>query len=174
MKIGMGMRRNAGWALVVVGAALFQTTWMDAIRFLGATPDLAILLVVFFALVDGEERAMYTGLLSGVFQDVAGDVVLGHHVLALVLVAYAAGRFTKRLVTDHPAVKVLLVFIASLLYGVLFTFILFVQQPQIPAFGMILTRVIPGAFYTALGTPIVFLLLDRLFARWLVPRGANV
>lgn len=165
------MRRLLIWALIVVGTALVQTTWLDALRFQGAVPDLTLLLVMYIALVDGEERAMMTAVLGGVFQDVSSDMVLGHHVLSLVLIGYAAGRTATRLVTEHPAIKVALVFAGGLLNGVLFTAILFVQQPHIHAWNRILTGVVPEAFYTALVTPLLFGALDRVLARPLASQG---
>lgn len=161
----MALRRNIGWAVVVVAAALVQTTWLDAIKFQGVLPDLTLLLIVFFAITDGEERAMYTGVLGGIYQDVAGNTALGHHVLCHVIVGYAVGRLAKRLVLDHPVIKVGLTMGASLADGLLFTVIQYVQNPAMSALRMIVATVVPGAFYTALMTPLVFLALSRAFRR---------
>ena len=159
------MRKNILWAVAVVTAVLIQTTWLDAIRLQGVLPDLTLLLVVFFAVTDGEERAMFTGVLGGIYQDVAGEAVLGHHVLCNVVAAYAVGRLSRRLVLDHPVVKVGLVGAASLLHGALYLSIQYVQSPALPVLHRILNSVVPGAFYNALVTPIVFGILAWLFAR---------
>ena len=151
------------WAVVVIGAALIQTTWPDAVKLQGVLPDLTLLLVVYFAIADGEERAMFTGVLGGMYQDVAGNAVLGHHILCNVVVGFSVGRLATRLVTEHPAVKVGLVVCASLVHGILYTAILYVQEPDVGALHTLVTSVVPGAFYTALMTPIVFLVLTRLF-----------
>ena len=157
------MRRNILWAVIVVATALVQTTWLDAIRLQGVLPDLTLLLVVYFAIADGEERAMFTGVLGGLYQDVAGNAVLGHHIVCHVIVGYVAGRVAQRLITEHPAVKVGLVLCAGVLRGVLFTCIQYVQTPDMSAIHTILATVLPGAFYTALVTPIVFVVLARSF-----------
>ena len=160
------MRKNIMWAVIVVTAALIQTTtWPDAIRIAGVVPDLTLLLVVYFAVNEGEERAMFTGVLAGVFQDVASKATLGHHVLCLVLIGYAVGRLTTRLITEHPAIKAGLVFAAGLVNGIVYTAILYVQEPGLTAVRTIATKVIPTAFYTALVTPLVFLLLSKCFRR---------
>ena len=159
------MKKNLLWALVVIASALVQTTLLDTIKLQGVLPDLIVVVVVYFAIADGEERAMFSGVLGGLYQDVAGDAVLGHHVLCNVVVGYAAGRLATRLITEHPAVKIGLVFSASLIHGLLFTGILYVQQPAISAVRTIASSVIPGAFYTALVTPVVFGVLARLFHR---------
>jgi rod shape-determining protein MreD len=150
---------------VIILAALLESTVLHRMRIQDVLPDLTLLLVVYFALQDGEERAMFTGVLGGIMKDVAGNARLGHNVLALVIVGYLAGRLSKRLVTDHPAVKAGLVFVASLTYGVIFVTVQYVQEPSIGATYQILTNRVPTAFYTALVTPVVFLLLDKMFRR---------
>lgn len=167
------MRRNIRWAAVTIVAALIQTTWLDAIRFQGVLPDLILLLVVYFAIADGEERAMFTAVLGGIYQDVAGNYSLGHNILCLAIVGYIVGRVSTRLIIENPAVKAGLVLLASIAHGVLFTFILYVQKPHISAVYTISASVVPGAFYTALLTPLVFLVLAWSFHRDdLLKRGA--
>ncbi len=157
------MRKNILWAVITIAAALIQTTWLDAIRIQGVLPDLTLLVVLYFAISEGEERAMFTGLLGGLCQDVTGNSVLGHHILCNVVVGYIVGRVAHRLITEHPAVKVGVVFCASIINGALFTFIQYVQTPHMSASRTILATVLPGAFYTALMTPVVFYVLDRCF-----------
>jgi rod shape-determining protein MreD len=157
------MRRNLLWAAIVIAASLIQMTWLDAIRIQGVLPDLTLLLVLYFAISDGEERAMFTGVLGGLCQDVTGNAVLGHNILCNVVVGYAMGRASRRLITEHPAVKVAVVFLATVIHGILFTCIQYVQTPYISATRTILATVLPGAFYTALATPVVFYVLDRCF-----------
>jgi len=157
------MRRNLLWAIAVTAAALIETTWLKSISVMDVTPNLTLLMVIYFAITEGEERAMFTGALGGMFQDVARSAVLGHHVLCLVIVGYASGRIATRLVTEHPAVKAGLVFCASIVFGLLQILVQYVQDPGLEAMHNIIARVVPGAFYTALFTPILFFLLDRSF-----------
>jgi rod shape-determining protein MreD len=157
------MMKNGIWLIAVVGTALVQTTWPDFLKIQEAVPDLTLLLVVFFGIIEGEERAMYTGLIGGIYQDVASNAVLGHHVICLVIVGYLVGRISVRLITEHPAIKVGLAFAAGFLSGTLFTFIQYVQQPDISATYQIVTSVVPSAFYTALLTPLLFLVLGWVF-----------
>jgi len=145
------------WIVLVTGAALVQTTWLRAIAVREAVPDLILVLVVYAAITEGEERAMFTGLLGGIFQDVSGGAVLGHHVLCLVLVGFVVGRLTTRLITEHPAVKIALVFSAAFLHGLLYTCIEYVQHPGSRPMHQILAGVIPGTFYTAVFSPVIFL-----------------
>lgn len=165
------MRKNALWLLLIVVAVALQATWVEAIGVRGVMPDLMLLLVVYFAVNDGDERAMLTGALGGVFQDVVTDKVLGHHVLCYVVVAFVVGRVGERLITDHPAVKVGLVFLSGIVMGLLFVAIGYVQDPGSSALYVILANVVPSAFYTAVLTPAVFLVLDRSRRRHAAMQG---
>ncbi|HIJ73078.1 MAG TPA: rod shape-determining protein MreD [Candidatus Hydrogenedentes bacterium] len=171
------MRKNALWLILVVIAALIQTTWLKAIAIRGVEPNLILVLVVYFAIASGEERGMFTGVLGGAFQDVSGASILGHHVVCLVLVGYGVGRLTTRLITEHPAVKVAVVFTAALTNGLLYTFIEYVQSPGSNPISKILAGVIHATFYTALLSPVVFLLVylveQRLGRAKPKPRGAT-
>lgn len=166
------MTKNIIWFITIALTSLVQTTWPDFLKFQEVVPDLPLLLVVYFGIADGEERGMYTGLVGGIYQDVAGNTVLGHHVLCLVAVGYLTGRMSMRLITEHPAVKAGLVFFAGLLHGVLYTLIGYVQNPANGAVYPIVASVIPAAFYTALITPLAFFLLDWLFRRREAHAGA--
>ncbi len=159
------MRKNCVWAAFVIAAALIETTWLEAIRIRGVLPDLVLISVVYFALSDGEERAMFTAVLGGLFQDVASNATLGLNVLCLALVGFAAGKMTTRLVTEHPAVKAGLTCSACLLNGLLRTAIQFLQNPDMNAWHAVVSVVIPSTFYTAVFSPIVFYMLDGLFRR---------
>lgn len=160
-----GILRGIVWFVAVLAAALLQATWPDMLKLQGVVPDLVLLMVVFFALVEGEERAMYTAVLGGIYQDVATNAVLGHHVFCLVVVAYGIGRMSNRLVTEHPAIKAGLVLMGGIVEGIIYVAILYVQNPGIGAMTMIIASAVPSAFYTAMLTPLAFPVLARLFQR---------
>ena len=54
------MLRNIAWVVVVVCAALIQTTWPDFLKIQGVTPELVLMLVVYFAIASGEEQSIRT------------------------------------------------------------------------------------------------------------------
>ncbi|MCH7960376.1 MAG: rod shape-determining protein MreD [Candidatus Hydrogenedentes bacterium] len=155
------MRKTLIWVLLIVTAAIVEATWLGALRFQGVLPDLILLLVVYVAIVGTPERAMATGLLGGLFQDVAADSSLGHHVICLVIVGFVVGKLSRRLITDSPAVKVGLVFGAGLLHGIIYVTVSYVQNPDMNALHAIAVSVIPRSFYTALLTPIFYFMLNQ-------------
>ncbi len=157
------MRDYLFWVIAVLLAALLQTNWPEILRLQDVSPDIVIVLVVYFAIAYGEERAMFTGVIGGLYQDVAVNTTLGHHVLCYVLIGYAAGRLATRLISEHAAVKAGLVLFAGFFQGVAYIAIQYVQQPQRGMLYPILNTAAPIAFYSAIITPVVFMIADRIF-----------
>jgi len=157
--------RHLAWLATVIFFALVQTNWPEALKLQEVVPDLVLIMVVYYAIAEGEERAMFTGLVGGLYQDVAVHTVLGHHVICHVIVGYTVGRVSTRLITEHAAIKAGLVLLASLGQGLLFMFILYVQQPQRGMLYPLLNAAVPCAFYTAAAAPFLFLLLDTVMGR---------
>jgi len=153
------MRTNLVWALAVVLTALLEAKWPYLLRVQSVVPQLVLVLVVYFAITEGEERAMFTGLLGGLFKDVATDAAVGHSVLCLVIVGYFMGTAAKRLITDNPAVKAGAVFCASVTYGLLYIAVDYLQRTEGGGASMLFTALLPQAFYTALATPLLFLIM---------------
>lgn len=160
----MMVRANLYWVVLVLTTALVEVTWLRAIRIGDVVPDLVLLLVVYFAMTSGPERAMFTGALGGVFQDVAADTGLGHHVLALVIAGYAGGMLANRLIIESPAVKAGMVLCACVVHGLTYVAVDFIQNPELDAYDAILVSMIPRTFYTMVVTPILFIPLDRVLA----------
>lgn len=169
------MRKHLLWVMVTILAAMLETTWLQHISLLRVVPDLTLLVVLYFAMNYGEERAMLTGAIGGIINDIASNETLGFYVLCHVVIGYAAARVSARLITEHPAAKATLVFCASIMFGLLDIAVRYVLDPSIPALNTIIAKVVPGSFYTALFTPVVFFLLDRMFRKpreWKLSKGA--
>jgi len=78
-------------AATVLTALLLQDTVMTRLPLPGAAPDLLLVLVVAFAVVEGPLSGMTTGFIAGVLADSLSDHSLGRLALAYAVVGYAAG-----------------------------------------------------------------------------------
>ncbi len=151
------------WIIIIFILSVLQTSWPDILRVQGVIPDLGLIMVIYFALFYGEERAMFTGVFAGIYQDIASNTTLGHHVLCLVITGFIFGKLSGRLISEHPAIKSALVFAGALLHGILFNLIVYLQDPYTNLFYVIFINTVPSAFYSALMTPIIFWLLQQIF-----------
>ncbi|MBP9002777.1 MAG: rod shape-determining protein MreD [Candidatus Hydrogenedentes bacterium] len=158
---GAFWKRTLWWLASTVLMALIQTSWPESLKLQETAPDLVLVLVVFYAMRDGEEKAMFTGLVGGLYQDIAVDTVLGHHVLAYVCVGFLAGTLSLRLVTEHPIVKAGLVFLAGLTQTALFCLIQYLQEPARGLLVPWLAMGVPASSYSALVSPLLFIVAGR-------------
>lgn len=87
----MTARRLLLGAVTVVTALLLQTTVLARLPLPGGVPDLLLVVVVGFALVEGPLSGTVTGFLTGLLADLGADHELGRSALVYALVGYAAG-----------------------------------------------------------------------------------
>ena len=99
----MTPRRLLLGAVTVVTALLLQTTVLARLPLPGGAPDLLLVLVVAFALVEGPLSGAVTGFVAGLLADLGADHELGRLALVYVLVGYAAGLLAE----DRPRSSVL-------------------------------------------------------------------
>jgi rod shape-determining protein MreD len=99
--------RFALGAATVLTALLLQTTVVTRLSLPGDAPDLLLVLVVAFALVEGPLSGMVTGFVAGGLADLMSDHAVGRLALAYVIVGYLTG-----LASDDADRSVLLPFFA--------------------------------------------------------------
>ena len=87
----MTLRRFLLGAASVLTALLLQGTVIDRLPLPGTAPDLLLLLVVSFALVEGPVSGVVTGFVAGLLADAGSDHAFGRLALAYVLVGYVVG-----------------------------------------------------------------------------------
>jgi rod shape-determining protein MreD len=85
------MRRLLLGAAAVVTALLLQATVLARLPLPGVVPDLVLVVVVAFALVEGPRSGTLTGFAAGLLADLGADHALGRLALVYALVGYLAG-----------------------------------------------------------------------------------
>lgn len=95
--------------LSVVTAIVVQASLLSRLTFLGARPDLLLVVVVCFALYDGPLAGTVTGFTAGLTADLLSDHPVGILALVLCLTGWAAGTvrdFYDRFSTVTPMIVV--------------------------------------------------------------------
>ena len=87
----MTLRRFLLAAAMVLTALLLQDTVVTKLPLPGAAPDLLLVLVVAYALVEGPLSGMTTGFVAGLLADSLADHQLGRLALVYAVVGYATG-----------------------------------------------------------------------------------
>jgi len=101
------LRRFLLGAATVLTALLLQATVVERLPLPGVAPDLLVILVVAYALVEGPLSGLTTGFIAGLLADASADHALGRLALAYTVVGYLVG-----LIEDDRDRSVLLPFLA--------------------------------------------------------------
>lgn len=136
--------------------AIIQTNIIGYIDVLNIKPNLFIVLIASFALLNGAFEGAVIGLIAGFIQDIIlGNSVGGYTLLGMYL-GIAVGALNKRFVKDNLFVAIPFVFLATIVYEAVFYFFatfLFGQTDIIYAISKI---IFPEALYNAIAAILFF------------------
>jgi rod shape-determining protein MreD len=168
-----GVRRavltGAILALALIVVIIAEINWPTQLQFGQAKPDLMLLLVLYCAFSGGPAAAMGVGFAGGLLQDTFSAVPLGLNVFCKVLIGYVVGMVGRRLVTEHPIVMTLIVFVASLCEAALVVLLSFLYEDHVSVKFMFLHIGVPMAFYNSILAPLCFYCADRLRVKLALP-----
>lgn len=128
-------------AVILLAAALLQSTLAAHIRILGAAPDFALIIVVCVALLKGSEIGAVFGFLAGALVSVALIEPLGLSAFVFVLVGFFAGRYAETADLSAGFAPLVGVFAGAFVANVLFAVAQFLLAREVP-FGFFLWRVL--------------------------------
>jgi len=164
-----GARRGAAATLalaaIIIVIVVLETHWPTVLRFGGAKPDLMLLLVLYYAFSEGPSKALGVGFIGGFLEDVFSAGPLGLHVFCKVLIGYVVGVIGTRLVTEHPIVMTIIVFLSTICEVALVVLLGFLYRDQVPVKFMFLHVGVPMAFYNSVLAPVCFYFADRARAK---------
>lgn len=166
------LRALVGLVAVVVALGL-QTSLFPHLAWNGVVPNLVLLVVVAAALTRSPQFALVLGFTAGVLMDVVppADHLAGRWALALVVVAWVAGRMRHE---TRPSVPAVLATVAASSFVGTSVFALTGLLLRDPAIGVteMLGVVFAALVWDLVLTPVVLPLMMKLFD--LVPeRGAE-
>lgn len=150
-------------ALVLVTAALLQTTLFPFLTLAGFRPDLLLLVTVAFALRDGATTGLRVGFAAGLLADLLlSQSAVGLSALVLTGVGYTVGLARPYLAQESVTAPLIMAFMAGALgtagYGVLSRLL----GDERFTGALILQASLFVAVYNTLLSPIVMGVIDRL------------
>jgi rod shape-determining protein MreD len=159
---------GAPWWIVIpllLLAAVAQTSLLPAMGFVAVRPDLVLQVVVVWAVMRGVREALPWAFAGGVLLDIMSGAPFGTSALALVLVAFCASVGQMSVFRSHLLLPLLAVFWSSVLYGIIFLFLLRTHQYPVPWLATLGEIVIPNAVLNTVCTPLTYALLHQLERR---------
>jgi rod shape-determining protein MreD len=146
-------------------AALAQSSFFPALGFVPVRPDLVLQMVVIWTLLRGWRQGLAWGFVGGLMLDLFSGAPFGTATLALLLVAFCCSAGSVSAFRDNPLLPVVLVFWATVLYGLLFLFLLRTHEVPVPWIGMMRQVVVPNAIVNTALSPLTFWFLSRIERR---------
>lgn len=125
------MYRVGVLALLLAGALLFQATLLELIRFY-IKPDLILILVIFFALINGARPGVMFGAAAGLLQDLVFGRFLGINLIALSITALVVGHLENKVFKENLLVPILVVFLGSFFHAGLMLALQFLAGVHLP------------------------------------------
>lgn len=159
--------------LVLVTAAILQTSLLPFLSMSGFRPDLLLLVTIAFALKDGLLTGLRVGFAAGVLVDLLlNESPVGLTALVYVGVAYAVGTARPFLAPDSWTAPVILSVMGTLVgvagYGLLSAVL--AEDPI--AIGLVVQASLVSAIYALLLAPVVFGLVRRLSEQFPVEQSS--
>lgn len=154
-----------GLLLGLAFVVLVQATLLPRVRFLGAQPNLLLVLVVSWSLVSGVAEGLVFAFLAGLAMDVVAGLPLGTSPLALMPVCFLAVIGRNSVYVNNIWLPVLLVALATPLEGWLMLFLRQLHGVPVDWAGASSRVILPALVLNVLLTIIVVRLMRR-FGGW--------
>lgn len=146
-------------ALITAVALVLQGT--DIIAIAGKKPDLIFIFVIYTGYSFGSFNGQLVGFIGGLFHDSISRSPLGFLTLPKVVLGFVAGMFGRAVVKNNVFTVMLLIFIASVLKGILTLFLAYIFHQALLV--SVIQIILPEAFYNAVISPPLFFIFDKIF-----------
>ncbi|HWQ76087.1 MAG TPA: rod shape-determining protein MreD [Syntrophomonas sp.] len=107
-------------------SVFLQTTIFADISIRGVVPDLVLVFVIFYALLNGANKGVVYGLLCGLLEDLYTGRFIGMNAVSKAATAYIIGKFRRRVFTENLGVGIFCVIIGSMINALINLILAFV------------------------------------------------
>jgi len=165
------MVKSVIWTVVFIFvAAVLQSTLLSHIALYRAVPDLALVILVYTAYVNGLMTGQLSGFFGGLTLDLISAAPIGLNALVRTLIGALAGLIRGKVILDYFLVPMILCAMATLLKAAILFLLSLVFQGAVPAYPLAAPTLWAELALNTLSAPIVFAFLRR-FNTLLVGKG---
>ncbi len=161
------MKRNRGikvkiliYTTLVILALILQTTLFASWSFLIVVPDLILVLVVLFSLINGPTFGAKFGFFSGLGTDLLVGEMIGLGALTKMIIGITVGLLSKRFYKENYIIPFISVVIATVIDQLLYVLGMLLFGRTISLFVVLKKFILPLLVYNGILTLLLYL---RLF-----------
>jgi rod shape-determining protein MreD len=154
----------AAWFLAVLNVSV-----MPYIEVLGVTPHLTLIFAACWAVVRGEDEALFVVPLAAILTDLTSSDPVGTSLLAFAPLVPLAGLARTQAIDSDFLPSAAVVAVGSLAYGIIYVAVMLLVGHSVDLGYALIHFVLPAAVVNALFTPIVYLPI-----RWLSTESRSV
>lgn len=154
------IRKYSVYFLIVVITGLFQVVLVKFFSVGGITPDLLLILCIWFSLSEGQLKGLFFAFVVGTYFDIISFDVIGTNTLAKITAALIAGWFfgENKINRNLGTYRfIIIVFIASFFHNIIYYFI-HIEFSQISFIPFFFKYGVAISTYTSIVTLIPMLL----------------
>lgn len=146
--------------------AILQTTLVPSLAIWSVFANLPLLVVVSWGLLRGPREGALWGFIAGLMVDLLSGAPFGAATVSLIVVGFLAGLGETTVFRARVALPMIVMFLATIVYELLFLLIVSISGQWVAWLDSVFRLVIPSAILNAVLTPIVFLTMSWLYARF--------
>jgi len=153
-------------------AILLQSTVFSFYSIKGTLPDLVLVFVVFFALINGARGGTIYGFLCGLFEDLYLGRFIGVNALSKAFTAYLVGHFQDRVFKENILVAMITVLLSTFINSLLFFFLaLFTHDIFNVDMNIVVAVIYQSIYNTVLAIPLYLWYYNSSYQGILRPTG---
>ena len=157
----MRTRRIVVLILALVVAVVAQSTVASRPIVSGARPDLVLLIVVTFSVVQGVSEGLLAGILGGVAVDLMSGVPFGSATIGMGLVGLLTGLGDTNVYRANLLIPLVAVFLATVVYHSFLMLSLQANGRTVEWLSTLALQTVPSAVLNAILTPVALYLVRR-------------
>jgi len=144
-------------ALLPLLAIFLQSTLFASYSIKGVVPDMVLVFVIFYALLNGAEKGARYGLICGLLEDLYTGRFIGMNALSKAATAYIIGKLQGRVFEENVAVGIIGVILGSLLNACLLFILAFAYFAVFNIDRSLFINIIYQSFYNIVITTPIYL-----------------
>ncbi len=148
--------------IVLLISYILETTLLSSISFFGASPKLVLVIIICYSMVSGKEKGVLAGVITGFFVDIFSNGAFGINILLFTYSSAIAGALSERVFGKNAITSVVITFIVSFMYGIIFALAMYIMKIDRNIVYFIFAYFLPMSVYNAILSFFMYLLIENL------------